>query len=243
MNEEIINITKKSGLLALSYFNKQSLAQETKRDGTLVTEADKAVSDFLIKKLSKFYPVLSEEDFDIKRLNKDKFFLIDPIDGTVSFSKKENTWVILITLMKGNADFTDCQPILSIVYQPLEDKLYVAEKNKGAYLISDNKKTILKTKKQGNRIIVSPNYKQEDLDLIKLKHDSISFEYGGALKVVRIIEGKADIYPVSDRWFGVWDLAAPYLLINESGGIFKFLNNYKFNINHPKLNEKFIVSA
>lgn len=232
---EVIEIVKQAAQVALK--EQESITIETKPDSTIVTNADIKVSEFLSKKLERFYPVLSEENYNKDLLkNNDTFFVIDPIDGTVSFSKKEPTWCILLGLVKDNL------PIFSIIYVPLEDKLYYAEKNKGTYLLQNNSITKISLKNNKKRIITSPDYKEEALKLAP-KYEEHLFEYGCALKAIRILENKADFYPAKDRWYGIWDLIAPVLIFQEAGGEFKFFDDFKFNLNQEKINVSFLLSA
>ena len=235
---EIISYVKKAGLIALKEQDKLTI--EEKSDSTIVTNGDLKVSEYLEKKLSKFYPVLSEENYNQKLIkNNNTLFVIDPIDGTVSYSKKEDTWVSIITLVHKN------KPIFAIVYQASKDKLFIAEKGKGARLFKGKSSKNLTTSKNKNeKIIVSPNYKEEDLHLIKnFQNKSIIKEFGASLKIMNIIEGKADFYPISDRWFGVWDLIGASLILEEAGGSFTFLDGYKWNLNDKKINHPFIASS
>lgn len=237
MKKQIIKIIKEAGKLAIDYQSKINIS--TKEDSTIVTEGDIAVSNFLIEKLSKFYPVLSEENYDESLLNQsDTFFVIDPIDGTVSYSKKEDTWCTIVALVKNN------EPIMSFVYQATKDKMFIAEKGKGTFLINNGKKIKQSVSSELKTIIVSPNYKEEDLKLIP-NYDKLKLikEYGAALKIMNIVERNADIYPIENRWFGVWDLIGSSLILKEAGGHFKFLDDYKFDLKEKKLNHPFIASS
>lgn len=237
MKKQIIKIIKEAGKLAISYQNKINISK--KEDSTIVTEGDIAVSNFLIEKLSKFHPVLSEEQYNETLLDSsDTFFVIDPIDGTVSYSKKEDTWCTIVSLVKNN------EPIMSFVYQATKDKLFFAEKGKGTFLITNGKKLKQNVSNHLKTIIVSPNYKQEDIQLVPdYKRLDLIKEYGAALKIMNIVEKNADIYPIKDRWFGVWDLIGPSLILKEAGGYFEFLDQYKFNLKEKKLNHPFIASS
>lgn len=227
---DINQIIKDAGKLALKL--QENFTKEEKTDGTLVTSADIAVSDFLIEKLSQKHPVLSEEQFDENLCDEENVFVIDPIDGTVSFSQKEPTWTILIALMKKG----EC--VESWVYQAKYEKLFYAKKGHGAYLNGQP----IKIHTRANRLLTSPNYKEEDVALLK-ECDSHSVEFGAALKMMYLVESKQDFYPIQDRWFGVWDLLAPKLILEEAGGSFIFLDNYKIKLSDKKINHPFIAST
>lgn len=235
---KIKDIIIKAGEIALNEQKKLTLNQ--KEDYTIVTNGDIKVSKYLEKELSNFYPVLSEENYNFELLKENEtFFLIDPIDGTVSYSKKEDTWVIIVTLVYKN------EPTYTIISQPKKNKLFIAEKDKGAYKEEDGVKSKLTIDKSNDDIIASPNFLIEDMELIPdYSTKGLKFEYGATLKILHICENNAAYYPISNRIFGIWDLMGAYLIIKESGGFFEFKDkNFKFDLNHKKLNQTFIASA
>ena len=235
--QSIINYIIKAGEIAFN--EQQKINIETKPDSTIVTNGDLKVSKFLEKKLSQFFPVLSEENYNQELLKDNKtFFLIDPIDGTISYSKKQDTWTSITTLVHKN------KAILAIVYQPTKNKLFIAEQNKGVKRIIKDNITNMKVKAKNEIIIASPNYKTEDIEIIKnYNSKKLIKEFGAALKIMNIIENKADHYTVTKRWFGVWDLIGPALMIKEAGGSFHFLDDYKFDLKEPKILASFIASS
>lgn len=241
MIEEIIKIAKKAGQLAKK--EQLSLRVETKKDGSVVTSGDIAVSEFLIKKLEKYYPVLSEENYNKKNISLKKTFVVDPIDGTLSYLKKEDSWCILISLVEKN------KPILSVIYQPSTNKIYYAEKGKGAYLrIGIITKKLNVSDNEYKRLVISPSEnKIKTLNLIKHSFDiskikSIDFQYGAGLKIMRIVENQNDLYLGFDKKCGIWDLMAPKLILEESGGFIYFEKGFKLDVKKWHVDSKFIVS-
>src|SRR3989344_1608566 len=99
------------------------------RDGEPVTEADRISNEVILKELADTkYLVLSEESLDgHERLKQQKIWVIDPLDGTSDFVNKTGEFSILIGLVD------TMLPILGVIYQPINDILYVAEKGRGAY--------------------------------------------------------------------------------------------------------------
>ncbi len=130
--EDIINIAKKAGEIAMEFYNKDYTIEQ-KQNKTPVTEVDIAINDYLIKELEKYnYPILSEEvrdDFE-KRANTEFVWIIDPLDGTADFIQKTGEFSIMIGLVDNSG-----KSVLGVVYAPALGELYWAQKNKGAYIM------------------------------------------------------------------------------------------------------------
>ena len=106
------------------------MKKEWKADSSPVTKTDIAVNQLVIDQVAKFFPahnVLGEEQSSLK--NKSEYLWVcDPVDGTVPFSHGIPTFVFSLALVK------DGEPILGLVYDPFMDRIFFAEKNKGAFL-------------------------------------------------------------------------------------------------------------
>ncbi len=126
-------LLKQAGKIALKYFRKSNADIKSKEDGSLVTIADKEIEQFLRKEINKKYKghsILGEEFGFTKSSSKilSKFtWVIDPIDGTASFSAGRPMWGIMIGLIVDNV------PVLGAVYAPFTDELWIGvrEKAKG----------------------------------------------------------------------------------------------------------------
>lgn len=216
----------------------------SKRDHSPLSEADVLINNELIKFTSKtkFTNIISEENKEIEYSLREKwdfFWHIDPIDGTREFIKKGLDYTINIALC------SNCSPLFSIVYAPARSEIYVAEKNKGAY---KNNKQIFVNKDRNKclKIVASKSHmnKQTSEYIKKLqeKYSIVLQTYGSSLKICKIAEGVADIYPR----FGPtmeWDTCAADLIVSEAGGNIFDLNEKKLTYNKPNLmNPFFIVS-
>lgn len=138
--DEIYPIFIKAGEIALSYFNNPTeIVREMKPDGSIVTNADKAVSDYLVEQLSRYTPNISviSEESDSHSLNNpdDPYWVTDPIDGTAYFSDLSHQWVVMASLQYKR------QQVFGIIYAPLEKTFYYAAKNCGAYFVDANFKS------------------------------------------------------------------------------------------------------
>eukprot|EP01064_Diplonema_japonicum_P020307 TRINITY_DN2953_c0_g1_i1.p2 TRINITY_DN2953_c0_g1~~TRINITY_DN2953_c0_g1_i1.p2 ORF type:complete len:284 (+),score=59.37 TRINITY_DN2953_c0_g1_i1:1087-1938(+) len=149
--EFAVAVAREAGAMALQYYKGTTLRVESKADESPVTEADKAVNAFLIKKVGEAWPgedIVAEEDIEgssarqVRDVNGYIWF-IDPIDGTKEFIKRTGEWSVMIGLVK------DGRPVMGVMYQAAKDKLFRGYKGGGAYLEENGGKT--KSRIGGNR--------------------------------------------------------------------------------------------
>ena len=113
--EQIISFASEAGEIALDFFKSKDFSINKKQDGSEVTSADIAVSKLLRQKLAKEFPqipIICEEG-DLREVEGDVFFLIDPIDGTSAFIAGKTEFAINIALIK------DKKAIFGLIYAPL----------------------------------------------------------------------------------------------------------------------------
>ena len=132
-----LKISVKTALIAsqeiLSIYDSYDINFTLKEDNSPITEADKISHETIMEGLkSTKYPILSEEGIKIKyseRKNWKKFWLIDPLDGTKEFVKRNGEFTVNIALIENEI------PVLGVVYAPVSKELYFAEKNLGAFKV------------------------------------------------------------------------------------------------------------
>ena len=226
-----------AGKEVMSVYN-QEFSSTVKNDNEPLTEADIKSNNIIQKIISSFgYPILSEESVDDKkRLDFQKIWIVDPLDGTTDFINKTGEFTIMISLLEGK------KPILGIIYWPTEGKLFLAQKEKGAYKLENNTWSKLsvsniselsKCKVVGSRHHISEMEKKllEQLNIFKFTSK------GSSLKVADISSGSAELYFTTTNKIKLWDTCASYCLINEAGGKMTdmFGNDLKYNtekLNH-----------
>ena len=131
--KKLLKIIYDSGKIAKYYFSNDVNVQ-IKKDKTELTQADLEIHDFLKKNIKETYfnyEVISEEnnnEENIQIIEKDSFFIIDPIDGTKSFINRSIDFSINLSLIKNEAI------LFSSIYLPMEDKMYIADE-RFSYLI------------------------------------------------------------------------------------------------------------
>ncbi|MDD9334827.1 MAG: 3'(2'),5'-bisphosphate nucleotidase CysQ [Rickettsiaceae bacterium] len=186
-----------------------------KDDNSPVTNADKEISSFIydgLKDLAPNIPVVCEER-DIIALNDNQFWLIDPIDGTKSYIKGEDTYTVNIALIKNG------MPIIGFIYQPSVQKLYYTDANNALRIEQNGVETSFDAlPKTHYRAVVSSRSSNSDIKKFLKKHLITEIvTIPSSIKLCLVAEGKADIYPK----FGPtmeWDIAAGHALIKASGG-------------------------
>lgn len=208
---EIVNEAAK----IILYYYKQGCVVKFKKDNTPVTTADIESSMFITKHLMKIYsyPILDEEkpvDFKIRK-KWEKFWLVDPLDGTKNFIEKNNEFTINISLIEKGI------PIFGLIYAPALDELYVAEQGKGVYVKIKGNEVIPGQKQDGIKMVVGRDKTNAKLlkEFVKVHNIKSLCKMGSSLKFGRIVLGDVNLYP---RFYGSkeWDIAAGHILLLES---------------------------
>ena len=235
----VCNIALKAGEEILKYYN-EDIEVTYKDDSSPLTKADLASNKIIINALQKLdstIPILSEESLVEwnKRKNWTKYWLVDPLDGTKEFIKKNGEFTVNIALIENN------KPILGVIYAPAKSDLYFALKKYGSYKINSN--SILINLKESQKLFVS-NQSNIKRVIGSRSHSNQSFnswvnknfsnteivQAGSSLKFCLIAEGVADIYPR----FGPtseWDIAAGHIIVSEAGGRVSTFENIEINYN------------
>ncbi len=216
--EKLVKIVQGAGAVALEYYSKD-VKVELKEDNSPVTEADIAVHKYLSLKLKETdIPILSEEGSHDDFADKDLLWIIDPIDGTKDFIQHTDDFAVMVAIVKNGL------PVMSVVYAPAHDKLYYAEKGKGAYVLKGGKKTKLAVSKVSSSseasVMVSRNHIDDVVGIIGQKLGISNLIKAGSIgvKLGIIAEGNAEIYANSYSSLGWWDVASPQLILEEAGG-------------------------
>jgi 3'(2'), 5'-bisphosphate nucleotidase len=226
---------KQAGEAAMGYYG-EDLDPDThyKADDSPVTKADLAAQEVLENELGKFgYGMLSEEKEDNEeRLNQEKVWIIDPLDGTKDFLQQTGEFTIMVALAK------EGEITLGAVYQPSEDKLYFAQKNEGAYMQREDRDPVeisvsVEDKPEGMTMLVSRNHLRQPEQAVAEKLGIKELQACGSagLKMVKIAEGRAHVYINSSDKTDEWDIAAGEIILKEAGGKLTDNNGEKFDYN------------
>ena len=242
MIEDIVGLAVKAGIKILEYYH-EDMEVTTKKDDSPLTKADLA-SHYVIteglKELTPGIPVISEESgvpgYEVRK-KWSKFWMVDPLDGTKEFIKRNGEFTVNIALIE------EGKPVLGVVYVPAMDISYYGQKGAGTFKReTDGTVTQLITpefEKPGTaRIVVSRSHGDE---ATKKKLKTIGIEVseevpsGSSIKFCLVAEGKADIYPRLGPTME-WDTAAAdavYRYSTNQGEKYSPLTYNKENLLNP----------
>jgi 3'(2'), 5'-bisphosphate nucleotidase len=193
-----------------------------KSDREPVTEADRSANQHIVSRVKAAFPndgVLSEESKDdLSRLDKERVWIIDPLDGTKEFIARNGEFSIMIGLAIGG------RAVLGVVMQPESGLLYSGIVGVGAWLQEQEEKVPLQvsdTDKVNRMILVSSrSHRQQITDRIRSQLRITSERVSGSvgLKVGLIARQLADLYVHPSPGCKEWDLCAPHALLQAAGG-------------------------
>ena len=167
------------------------------------TKAEKIIIEELIKS-KKNYSIISEEAGYIKNKDSDNVWIIDPIDGTLNFLHGVPHFAISIALRSNN------EIVSGLIFDPIKDEMFFAEKNNGAFL--NNQRIKVSKKKEIKACLFATGGSQKsNIDLTTRKSGS------AALDMAYVAAGRYDGYFQNN--LNLWDIAAGVIIVKESGGI------------------------
>jgi 3'(2'), 5'-bisphosphate nucleotidase len=216
MIEKVKAIAKNAGQLIKTRYFRKGAEVRLKADLSPLTAADMASHEYLVKALEQLapFPVISEEAESLANVPPNTtFWLIDPLDGSKGFIEGSGDFCVNIALIQ------DHEPVLGVIYVPVADELYFAEKGKGAGLERGRLKLILPDQIPTDLIIVRSRHHDHSLvdEFARRNGVAQNLTIGAALKFGNLARGSATLYP---RYSGSreWDIAAGHILVTESGG-------------------------
>ncbi len=230
MNDKLLTAIEASILAGAEILKiyKTDFSIETKDDNSPLTIADKNANDIIVSFLEpSSIPILSEEGRSIpysERKDWEKLWIVDPLDGTKEFIKKNDEFTVNIALIENQT------PIMGVVYAPVLDELYFGDKELGSYklekasvyfnaddIISKSTKLPLADNKDYYGVVASRSHLSKEtsdfIDELKDNHNKLKIvSKGSSLKICMIAEGSADIYPRFAPTME-WDTAAGHAVV------------------------------
>jgi myo-inositol-1(or 4)-monophosphatase len=224
----MVNASRKAAKVLIRDFGEiEKLQVSLKGPGDFVSASDKKVEKILIDELQKArpkYSILSEE---IGQINNDLSYrwIIDPIDGTANFLHAIPHFAISIGLEHNN------EIISGIIYDPIKDEMFIAEKGNGSYL--NNKRIRVSSRSKLEECIVftgGPKHDSDEKNLSLEEYNKISTKVlipvrklgSASLDMAYVASGRCDGF--WQRNLNYWDVAAGIILIKEAGG---FITDFK----------------
>ena len=229
MDSPLINIMQKAAKkasrgLRRDFNELENLQVKTKGPANFVTASDIRTQKIIYDELSYAKPDWSfvmEESKPIENKNTKARFIVDPIDGTTNFMHGNPNFAISIA-----AEIND-RLEAAIVYSPITDEMFIAERGKGSFL-NDKRIRVATRKKLSESILITgiPHLGRGNKELFIKEMDTIIPEVAGirrsgsaALDLAWIAAGRYDIF--WERGLSIWDIAAGVLLVREVGGFAK----------------------
>ena len=225
--EELIQLAKlaafEAGKEILKVYE-TDFSVETKSDDSPLTLADQAGHDKIVSFLNETnIPILSEEGKHLnfnQRKEWDSFWLVDPLDGTKEFVKRNGEFTVNIALIKNNI------PVMGVIYVPVQDVMYYGCDDKAFKIENYSTKAEIQSlpieyKRKVFTIVGSRSHMSKETELffedMKKTHGDLELlAVGSSLKLCMVAEGKADIYP---RYAPTmeWDTGAGHAIAKAAG--------------------------
>ena len=215
------------------------IAVDYKDDRSPLTAADRVAHSEIVRCLQRKTPdisILSEEgegiEYEVRR-NWYRFWLVDPLDGTKEFIKRNGEFTVNIALIRHN------KPVLGVVHVPVADVTYYGQKEVGAFMSEGDEKSlpISVSNKMENRVAVrSKSHPSPEEEVVLNEYQVVeSISRGSSLKFCMVAEGKADIYyrhgPTME-----WDTAAGQAVVEAANGkVMMGTGPEPFTYNKPSL--------
>ena len=248
--DDVIYIARAAGNVILRVYKSGDAGITHKSDNSPLTLADLSAHNLIVNGLGKItpaYPTLSEEAASIpyeKRRYWSRYWLIDPLDGTKEFIKRNGEFTVNIALIENG------KPIMGVVYAPVLDVCYYAAEGAGAFVQrASSAPQAIRVKvaidNETIKVVASRSHINENtLNLLNKIGNLECISMGSSLKLCLVAEGAAHFYPR----FGPtmeWDTAAAHAIVYAAGGRVSDLagNELQYNKENLLNPDFFVVSA
>ncbi|MBI5233146.1 MAG: 3'(2'),5'-bisphosphate nucleotidase CysQ [Deltaproteobacteria bacterium] len=244
----LVDIACNAGSAIMKVYSETDFEINTKTDESPVTLAD-MLSEAIIQQglsaIDPLIPVLSEEAAEIPyetRQQWDRFWLVDPLDGTREFIKKNNEFTVNIALIEHGL------PVAGIVHAPALGLTYFAGREYGAYKVSSIGARPLAIRVSDYRsdtlrIVASRSHKDEKIsEFLRAIGEAQYISMGSSLKFCLVAEGQAHLYPRLGPTME-WDTAAAQCIVEEAGGTVVNLEGKRLSYNKSTLTNPFFVAS
>lgn len=245
--DSVERIAREAGDAIMAVYAREFSVEE-KDDKSPLTEADKAAHAIIVRELDALpegIPVLSEEDVDgfAGPDANGRYWLVDPLDGTKEFIKRNDEFTVNIALIEQG------RPVLGVVTTPALGTAYLAAQGLGAIKVDQNgvRHTLQVAGRPEAttpwRVVGSRSHPSPDLaQWLDSLGEHVMLPMGSSLKLCVIAEGKADVYPRLGPTC-LWDTGAAQAVVEQAGGRVETLSGERLSYATPdtKLNPHFVV--
>ena len=243
---DVVEIARRAGEAIMQVYA-QTIEIHKKADDSPVTQADMAAHHIIeasLNQLTPDLPVLSEESASIPfevRCQWQRYWLVDPLDGTREFIKRNGEFTVNIALIEHH------QPVMGVVFAPALNLLFYAAKGQGAYrqLHAHTPERMQARDFDPTRVTVAGSRSHAGEELTRFldrmgPHMLVSM--GSSLKICLVAEGRADVYPRLGLT-SEWDTAAAQCVLEEAGGRLVGMDDaaFRYNLKESLLNPHFFA--
>lgn len=215
-----VRLARQAGRVIMEHY-RTGVTVDLKEGDEPVTAADRAADDLISAGLRAAFPddgLLTEESVDdLSRLEKERVWIVDPLDGTTDFIAATGDFVVQIALA------VQGRPVLGVVYQPTKAQLFYARQGQGAYQVDDGQKRRLRVSTQpdpdGMCLVASRSHYSGFIEEARqaLGIRAVTQMGSVGLKVGWVARGECDLY-LATNIAKEWDICAPHALLLEAGG-------------------------
>jgi len=243
---QVVEIARAAGVAILQIYALDDHGTTKKSDDSPLTLADRAAHDCIVERLSTLdpsIPILSEESEAVPYAEREgwtRFWLVDPLDGTKEFIKRNGEFTVNIALIE------DSRPVLGVVHAPVLGTTYWAAVGEGAHKSEAggpaHRIAVSDYRAVGLRVVASRSHAGELMPrFLAALGDPECVSRGSSLKLCLVADGTANLYPR----FGPtmeWDIAAAYAVVAAAGGSITDTDGNPLEFNKPDLhNPEFVV--
>jgi 3'(2'), 5'-bisphosphate nucleotidase len=221
-----IELARAAGAVLLRHYQSPFLVEHkvnALQEMEVVTAADREANDLIVERLGVEFPddgILAEESKDTeRRLEKERVWLIDPMDGTKNFVQRDGDFAVQIGLSVSG------ESVVGAVYQPVRDVLYWAAKGVGSWIEETDqaaRRMITSSQTDAHQMVLASSRNHPSprmsrvVDLFGFKNEVRRGSVG--VKIGLITEQEADLYLHLSPSTKQWDTCAPEVILNEAGG-------------------------
>ncbi len=233
-----------AGACIMEIYGKDDFSVKIKPDNSPVTEADEAADKLIFAGLSKAFPdiaIVTEEQSDSHSVTAQRFFIVDPLDGTKEFVHRRGDFTVNIALVENGV------PVLGVVYAPAKSRLFYTDKSgRSQEEMTDGTVqpiSVAAPDQSALTVVASKSHRDQATDDYIAKYSVGEFRSAGSsLKFCLVATGEADIYPRLGRTME-WDTAAGHAVLRGAGGcVVRFDTHQSLTYGKPIYENPFFIA-